>query len=170
MCSLLDIVHETFTFFQITGSDDVIFINNWWDFDVLGEIFIPLQLFFVWSRPTFILIKKTRLMGVITLKYIILKTGRGLKLLFLVEMLFLGNLHIFHTPTRRVSPSGGGGGTGGIPHYPKNWLVLPPLSWPKNANFVIFIQFLLILPKLLPPIVDAVWETLTRMRSHHPSN
>ena len=108
--------------------------------------------------------KKTRLMGVITLNYIILKTGRGLKLLF------LGNLHIFHTPTRRVSPSGGGGGTGGIPHYPKNWLVLPPLSWPKNANFVIFIQFLLILPKLLPPIVDAVWEILTRMRSHHPSN
>ena len=85
------------------------------NFDVLGEIFIPLQLFFVWSRPTFILIKKTRLMGVITLKYIILKTGRGLKLLFLVEMLLLGNLHIFHTPTRRVSPSGGGGGTGGDP-------------------------------------------------------
>ena len=28
MCSLLDIVYETFTFFQITGSDDVIFINN----------------------------------------------------------------------------------------------------------------------------------------------
>ena len=47
-------------------------------------------------------------MGVITLNYIILKTGRGLKLLFLVEMLLLGNLHIFHTPTRRVSPSGGG--------------------------------------------------------------
>ena len=57
-------------------------------------------------------------MGVITLKYIILKTGRGLKLLFLVEMLFLGNLHIFHTPTRRASPSGGGGGTGGIPPLP----------------------------------------------------
>ena len=64
-------------------------------------------------------------MGVITLKYIILKTGRGLKLLFLVEMLLLGNLHIFHTPTRRVSPSGGGGGT------PKNWLVLPHFLDPK---------------------------------------
>ena len=26
-----------------------------------------------------------------------------------------------------------------------------PLFWPKNANFVIFMQFLAILPKLLPP-------------------
>ena len=47
------------------------------------------------------------------------------------------------------------GGTGGIPvHYPKNWGILnvpcPPLFWTKNAGFVIFRQFLVILPKLTP--------------------
>ena len=49
----------------------------------------------------------------------------------------------------------GGGGIGGIPtHYLKNWLVpshVPSLFWPKNADFVFFMQFLAILPKLSPP-------------------
>ena len=41
--------------------------------------------------------------------------------------------------------------TGGMAHYPKNWLVPPcppPLFCPKHVDFVIFIQFLAILPKL----------------------
>ena len=38
--------------FSNYGGDDVIFMNNWWDFDVLGEIFILLEPFFVWSHLT----------------------------------------------------------------------------------------------------------------------
>ena len=48
-----------------------------------------------------------------------------------------------------------GGGTGvDPPHYPENCLVphmSPSLSWPKNDNFVIFLQFLGILPELSLP-------------------
>ena len=38
------------------------------------------------------------------------------------------------------------------PHNPKNWLVPPcsPQFCPQNADFLIFIQFLAILPKLSP--------------------
>ena len=46
------------------------------------------------------------------------------------------------------------GDWGDPPHYPKNWLVpqCPLLLFcPKNADFVIFMQFLVILPKLSPP-------------------
>ena len=38
--------------FQIIGSDDVIFMDNWWNFDVFGEIFISPEPFNVWSRAT----------------------------------------------------------------------------------------------------------------------
>ena len=53
-CSLWDI-----TFFQIIGGGDVIFMNNWWDFDVLGEIFISPKPFIVWSRATPLFNQKT---------------------------------------------------------------------------------------------------------------
>ena len=56
----------------------------------------------------------------------------------------------------RVSPSRG---TGGTPHYPKNWLV-PPLFCPKNNGFVIFMKLLVILPKMSPLLVEPKWETL----------
>ena len=39
------------------------------------------------------------------------------------------------------------GNWGDHPHYPKNWLV-PPLFFPKNIDFVIFVQFFTIFPKL----------------------
>ena len=48
----------------------------------------------------------------------------------------------------------GNGGGGDNLHYPKNWLVpphVPPaLLSLQNADFVIFMQFLAILPKLSP--------------------
>ena len=46
-----------------------------------------------------------------------------------------------------------GEGVLGAPlHYPKNWLVppSPPLFCPKNVDFEILMQFLVILPKLYP--------------------
>ena len=51
------------------------------------------------------------------------------------------------------------------PHTRKIGLFSPslsPLFWPKNATFVIFMQFLAILSKLSPPppTVDPFWETL----------
>ena len=51
MCSLLDVVYETLHFFKLS---EVVtsFMNNWWDFDVLGEIFISPKPFIVWSRTT----------------------------------------------------------------------------------------------------------------------
>ena len=70
----------------------------------------------------------------------------------------------------RVSSSGGTGGD--PPHYPKNWLVppCPPTvltpkcpKMPQNADFAIFMQFLAILPKLSPPPVDPIWETLSEV-------
>ena len=55
----------------------------------------------------------------------------------------------------RVSFSVGGGGIGvDLPHSPENWLVplmSPSLIWPKNDDFIIFMQFLGILPKLSLP-------------------
>ena len=62
----------------------------------------------------------------------------------------------------RFSPSGG---TGGSPYYPKNRLFSPCslLFFPKNVNFVIFMQCLAILPKIPPPtLVEIKWETLKR--------
>ena len=88
MCSLLDEMYETFTFFQITGSGNIIFMYNWWDFDIFWDIFILLEPFFIWSRPTPHFYQKTQLIGVIILKFIILKTGSALKLLFLFKMIF----------------------------------------------------------------------------------
>ena len=46
-----------------------------------------------------------------------------------------------------------GRGTGDPPHFPKNWLITPhffPLLGAKNVDFVIFMQFLGILPKMSP--------------------
>ena len=57
-------------------------MNNWWDFEVLGEIFIFLKLLFVWSHLTPHFNQKLQLTRVIILKFIILKTGSALKLLF----------------------------------------------------------------------------------------
>ena len=61
-------------------------------------------------------------------------------------------------------------GDWGDPHYPKNWLAPPPpyvprLFCPKNVDFVIFMQFFALQPKLpqLPPQVDPQWETLTML-------
>ena len=39
---------------------------------------------------------------------------------------------------------------------------VPPLFWPQNADFVIFMQFLAILSKLSLPLVDPNWETQLR--------
>ena len=39
-------------FFQITRSDDVIFMNNWRHFDILGEIVISPEPLIVWSHAT----------------------------------------------------------------------------------------------------------------------
>ena len=75
--------------FQITGSDDVIFINNWWHFDIFKEILIFLELLIIWNRATPNFNQKTPLVGIIILKYIILRTGSGLKLLFLTKMAIL---------------------------------------------------------------------------------
>ena len=72
-----------------------------------------------------------------------------------VEMIFqCMQLNGQRIPDIRVSPSRWRG-TGGAPtHYPKNWLVpphVPPLLFcPKNVDFVIYVQFLAILPKLSP--------------------
>ena len=62
------------------------FMNNWWDFDVFREIFISPEPFIAWSRVTPHFNQKTQLMGVIILKYIILRMGGCLKLLFLAKM------------------------------------------------------------------------------------
>lgn len=53
---------------------------------------------------------------------------------------------------RRVFPSVRGGDWGGSHHYPKNWLVPPclPAVFPKNVDFVSFMQFLAILRKWSP--------------------
>ena len=99
MCSLLDVVYETPTFFHITGSDDVVFINNWWNFAIFGGLFISPEPFIVWSRATSHFIQKTELIinwrGVITLKNIILRNGSGLKVLFLTNMTILGSFMYF---------------------------------------------------------------------------
>ena len=99
MCSLLDGLYETPTFFQITGSDDVIFINNWWNFAILGGIFISPEPSIVWSRATPHFIQKTELIinwrEVIILKNIILRNGSGLKVLFLTKMTILGSFMYF---------------------------------------------------------------------------
>ena len=66
----------------------------------------------------------------------------------------------------RVSPSGGDWGD--PPYYPKNWLAKAPPPPPcpptvltqKYTNFVIFMQFLAVLPKLFSQPVDPIWETL----------
>ena len=49
----------------------------------------------------------------------------------------------------------------GIPHYPSNCLIppIPALFCPQNIDFVISMQFLIILSKLLPQ-ADPIWETL----------
>ena len=52
------------------------------------------------------------------------------------------------------------GETGGIPPTNRKIGLSPPLIWPKNVDFVIFMQFLTILPKLSLPQVDPIWETL----------
>ena len=56
---------------------------------------------------------------------------------------------------------GGEGGLRGIPHYPSNCLIppIPALFCPQNIDFVISMQFLIILSKLLPQ-ADPIWETL----------
>ena len=99
MCSLLDGLYETPTFFQITGSDDVIFINNWWNFAILGGIFKSPEPSIVWSRATPHFIQKTELIinwrEVIILKNIILRNGSGLKVLFLTKMTILGSFMYF---------------------------------------------------------------------------
>ena len=60
----------------------------------------------------------------------------------------------------RVSTSeeGGGGESGGIPPLPEKLACpsQPPLLCPKNADFIIFMQFLAILPKLSPQPVDLI--------------
>ena len=62
----------------------------------------------------------------------------------------------------RVSPSGGGTGADPPPLHEKLACppMFPPLFWPQNADFVIFIQFLAIFSKLSPPLVDPNWQTL----------
>ena len=63
----------------------------------------------------------------------------------------------------RVSPTGGDWGGSIHPTTRKIGLspdVPLPLFWPKIADFVIFMQFLTILPKLSPAPVDPIWETL----------
>ena len=47
-------------------------------------------------------------------------------------------------------------------HYPKIWLVFPaPLMvFPKNVEFVTFLQFLVILSKMSPFTVNTKWEIL----------
>ena len=47
----------------------------------------------------------------------------------------------------------GEGGLGGIPPLPEKLAcppLGPPLFWPQNADFVIFMQFLAIMPNLSP--------------------
>ena len=51
-------------------------------------------------------------------------------------------------------------GDWGDPHPTTQKIVFPPLLCPKNVDYVIFMQFLAILPKLSPPQVDPIWETL----------
>ena len=146
MCSLLYVVYETFTFFQITGSNDVIFMNNWWDLTLWGR-FSYLLNYFLYFFELFFLNQKTRLIPVIIFKYIILKTRNALKLLFWLKCYFrviyvffllVLVLILFFTPTTRNI---------GLPSPSP----LPPtLFWPKNTDFVIFMQFMPILPKLFP--------------------
>ena len=56
-CSLWDI-----HIFQITGSDGVIFLNNWWDFDFFGETLISLEPLIILSIGTPHFNQKTQLM------------------------------------------------------------------------------------------------------------
>ena len=61
------------------------FMNNWWHFDIFQEFLISPELLIIWNCATTHFNQKTQLMGVIILKYIILRTGSGLKLLFLTK-------------------------------------------------------------------------------------
>ena len=90
MYSLLDVVLETSTFFQITESDDVIS----WIIDAILTLFgefsyLLNRLSYEVVKPL-TLIRKHNLRGVIILKYIILRTGSGLKVLFLAKIAILG--------------------------------------------------------------------------------
>ena len=89
-CSLWDI--HTFSNYR---KWNVIFMNNLWHFDVFGGIFISPEPFIVWSRATPHFNQKTQLMRVIQLKYIIIRTWSGLKLLFLTKMANLGQFVYF---------------------------------------------------------------------------
>ena len=60
-----------------------------------------------------------------------------------------------------VSPSGGG--LGGIPHYPKNWLVpppCPPTILTQKCRFCHFHAVFGHFVQIVPPLVDPNWETL----------
>ena len=60
----------------------------------------------------------------------------------------------------RVSPNGGGWGDPPLPEKLACPPHVPPLLCPKKADFVIFMQFLAILPKLSPQPVDLISEIL----------
>ena len=77
-CSLWDI-----HIFQITGSDDVIFMNNLWHFDVFGGIFISLEPFIAWSCPTPDFNQKTQLMRDIYIEVHHFKNWKYLKITIL---------------------------------------------------------------------------------------
>ena len=80
----IHIVYKTFTYFQITGSDDVIFRNNWSHFDIFGGILIFPEVLIIWSHAASHFNQKTQVMGVIVLKYSIMRTGSCLKCLFFI--------------------------------------------------------------------------------------
>ena len=99
-----------------------------------------------------------------TSKFIYIQCEKNSKLTYiLLKLRKCGAKHATSTDQKiaRVSPSGGGD-WGDPPNYQKNWLVPPhiPLLCPKNADFVIFMQFLAILPKLSPQPVDLISEIL----------
>ena len=52
MYSLCIVIFETSTFFHITGSDDVIFLNNWWNLGLFLRIAINPELVIVWGWMT----------------------------------------------------------------------------------------------------------------------
>ena len=59
---LSDVVYAASIFFKLPEGIRHL-VNNWWDFDVLGEIFILLKTLFVWSRPNPRFNQKTKTYG-----------------------------------------------------------------------------------------------------------